>query len=80
VEATGQQAWTWRSIVATVDSVAEEDREDERPSVSSFGWTSSRATRMYMIHHASLEELLEYLGLGPIPDAPPANWQARRRD
>jgi len=43
-----------------------------------FGWTSSRATRMYMIHHASLEELLNYLHLAPLPDAPPADLDDQR--
>jgi hypothetical protein len=51
--------------------------EDERPPLNSLGWTSSRATHVYMIRHASLDELLEYLGLEPIPDAPPPDLDRR---
>ena len=47
----------------------EDDEQHELPR--SFGWTSSRATHMYYVHHAPLEELLSYLGLEPLPDAPP---------
>jgi len=43
-----------------------------------FGWTSSRAKHIYMIQHASLEELLDYLGLEPLPDAPPADLADQR--
>lgn len=56
----------------------EPDDTAEHENLRSFGWTSSRAKHMYMIHHASLEELLEYLGLEPLPDAPPADLADQR--
>ena len=57
-----------------VDLVSETEADDKRePPASLFGWTSSRATRMYYIHHAPVEKLLEYVGLDPLPDAPPPN-------
>ena len=51
--------------------------QNDQQLSGSFGWTSSRATRMYMILHAPLEELLKYLGLEPIPDAPPPDLNTR---
>ena len=54
---------------------AEQPANDQQP-LRSFGWTSSRATRVYKIQHAPFEELLEYLQLTPMPDAPPADWNA----
>ena len=70
---TRLKLWAQRGRCGYVQWVDDVRNEDERPPLSSSGWTSSRAKRVYMIQHASLEELLEYLGLEPMPDAPPAD-------
>jgi hypothetical protein len=39
----------------------------------SFGWTWSRATRMYFVWHAPFDEMLEHFGLeAPSAFVPPA--------
>jgi hypothetical protein len=54
-----------------------QDEDDEQPR-RSFGWTSSRATHVYMIRHAPLEELLEHLNLKPLADTPPTDLDPSR--
>jgi len=59
-----------RSVGREVQPIASQMKG---PPLNSFGWTSSRAKRMYFVWHAPLEEMLEHFGIEPIPDAPPAN-------
>jgi hypothetical protein len=56
--------------------VPREQPQDDLQLPRSFGWTSSRATHLYMIQHAPLDKLLEYLRLAPMPDAPPADFDS----
>lgn len=58
--------------VGTFKPVPDERARDDPQVPPTFGWTSSRATRMYLVWHAPLEELLEHFGIEPIPEAPPA--------
>ena len=57
-------------VVGTFPLVSDEPTQDDQ-SPQSFGWTSSRATHVYFIWHASHDKLLKHLGLEPIPNAPP---------
>jgi hypothetical protein len=70
-----EHRWSWPHVdaVGAVLSrpVPHEQPENDLQLLRSFGWTSSRATHVYMIQHAPLDELLEHFGLEPIPDAPP---------
>jgi hypothetical protein len=59
-------------VVGTFPLVLDEQSEGGDQQVPrSFGWTSSRATHVYFVWHAPLDELLEHLGLEPLPDSPP---------
>jgi hypothetical protein len=58
--------------LVVVDERHEYDDEDVGALPSGYGWTSARATRMYYVLHAPFEELLDYLGLDPLPPTPPA--------
>ena len=56
-----------------VDVMPDLPADNEQQPQRSFGWTSSRAAHVYMIQHAPIDRLLEYLRLEPLPDAPPAD-------